>query len=315
VTEPAPSATIAPQVRDEGDEFTTQHHVYEPHRVGLPQMRPYLRELWRRRHFAFELARTEMRAAQSTTFFGQMWLILNPLLLALVYLLLVDVLSRPQGLWYFAHLLAGLFAYYFMSGCLMTGATSVVAAGGLITNTAFPRLLLPLSAVWVSFRRFLPTLLILVAFHFAGRIPTSPHLLWDLVVLVQLICFSAGLAFFAAALQVYFRDLTQFLPYFTRIWLYVSPVILLVSQIRAKHTLDRLEWINPMMPILGNWGIVTSGVPVCRSGPPPCRVVDRVISVGPDWHFLIAGTAWAAVVLVAGALFFMSRERDFAVRL
>jgi hypothetical protein len=30
---------------------------------------------------------------------------------------------------------------------------------------------------------------------------------------------------------------------------------------------------------------------------------------------MLFGVAWAAVLFVAGALFFMSRERDFAVRL
>ena len=71
-----------------------ERHVYEPHRVGLPPLRPYVRELWRRREFAFELARTKLRAQHFDTAFGQLWLVLNPLLLGGVYFLLVDILRR-----------------------------------------------------------------------------------------------------------------------------------------------------------------------------------------------------------------------------
>ena len=45
-----------------GDGELAAFQVYEPHRVGLPPLGPYLRELWRRRAFAFELARTTLRA-------------------------------------------------------------------------------------------------------------------------------------------------------------------------------------------------------------------------------------------------------------
>ncbi len=64
--------------------FLTEYQVYEPHKTGLPPMRPYLTELWRRRHFAAELSRTNMRASNTRTFFGQIWLVINPLLLAFV---------------------------------------------------------------------------------------------------------------------------------------------------------------------------------------------------------------------------------------
>src|SRR5438045_2851677 len=101
------------------DEFTSERHVYEPHAAGLPPLRSYVRELWRRREFAFELSRTRLRAQHFDTTFGQLWLILNPLLLAGVYFVLVDII-RPntRGWGFFAHLMAGLFAYYFVSNSL-----------------------------------------------------------------------------------------------------------------------------------------------------------------------------------------------------
>src|SRR5918997_1352800 len=45
------------------DEFTSGRHVYEPHRVGLPPMLPYIRELWRRRVFAYYFVSDAVRQA------------------------------------------------------------------------------------------------------------------------------------------------------------------------------------------------------------------------------------------------------------
>ena len=65
-------------------EFEPVYHHYGPHRAGLPPLIPYFRELWKRRAFAAEMSRASMRSANTSTFFGQAWLILNPLLLAAV---------------------------------------------------------------------------------------------------------------------------------------------------------------------------------------------------------------------------------------
>jgi teichoic acid transport system permease protein len=290
------TSVVPPRKIAEDNEFTSEHHVYEPHRVGLPKLGPYFRELWRRRHFAIELGRTSMRANQTQTFFGQLWLVINPLLLAGVYFLLVNVVSgHHQTLTYFAHLVAGLFAFYFIAGCMNTGAQSVVGGGRLIMNTAFPRLLLPLSAVYTAIRRFLPTMIIYFVLHFAAGLPASPKLLWAIAIYAEMVLFATGLAFITSTLQVYFRDTSSFLPYLTRIWLYLSPVLYYVEDM--KGTLRHFIYINPLVPILGNWG----------------RVLTE--NKEPEFKYLIAGLIWGLATAGAGALFFMSREREFAVRL
>src|SRR5947199_8894570 len=78
------------------DDEYSERHVYVPHKVGLPPMGHYLSLVWKRREFAFELSRTTMRAKHFNTVFGQLWLLLNPLLLGLVYFLLIDLI-RGHG--------------------------------------------------------------------------------------------------------------------------------------------------------------------------------------------------------------------------
>ncbi|HSD79115.1 MAG TPA: ABC transporter permease [Solirubrobacteraceae bacterium] len=289
------ATTASARARAE-DEFNPETHVYEPHRVGLPPLGPYLRELWRRRQFAFELSRTTLRAQHFSTVFGQLWLVLNPLLLTCVYFLLVDILrGGTRGAEFFAHLMAGLFAFHFVSQSLTQAAKSVVRGGRLVLNTAFPRTLLPMSSLVTGFLRFLPTMGIYAIMHVIAGLPVGPHLLWAIPIFLLLAVFGAGVCMLVAAAQVYFRDVSNFLPYFNRIWLYASPVLYYYDEVP-----ERLRWmidLNPLTPMLTMW--------------------SEVLNQGhaPSTRFVLWGVGWAVVAFVVGALFFVSRERDFAVRL
>ena len=196
------------------DEFTGERHVFVPHSVGLPPLGSYARELWRRREFAVELARTKLREQNFDTAFGQLWLVLNPLLMALVYFILVDILraSDSRNSEFFAHLVAGLFLFQIVQNSMTVGVRSVTKGGRLILNSAFPRALLPLSAVITAFMRFLPTMIIYIPIHIASGLPVNANLLWCVPIVALFLLTASGLAMLVAAAQVYFRDLSNFLP-------------------------------------------------------------------------------------------------------
>ena len=287
--------TAAPPHHREND-FAQVHHVYEPQLVGLPPLAPYLREAWRRRAFAYELARTRLRAQHFNTFFGQLWLVLNPLLLAGVYFVLVDILrAGDRGEGYLAHLMAGIFAYYFVSGAVRNATGSVVSGGRLILNSSFPRVLLPSSSVIMAFKRFVPTVVIYVPVHIALGLPVGPELLWVLPLAGLLIVLSFGLATIVAAVQVYFRDLKDFMPYLLRVWLYGSPVLYYADEMPEQYRF--LLDVNPLGQLIAAW--------------------SEVLNQGgvPTSHQLLVASAWAFGFLIVGVLFFVWRERDFAVRL
>ncbi|MGZ0149366.1 ABC transporter permease [Kribbella sp. WER1] len=281
------------------EEFNPSVHVYEPHKVGLPALRPYFKALWQRREFAAEMSRTNIRGAHTNTFFGQVWLVLNPLLLALVYYLLTDIIAGGSakvdaGL-RFAHMCGGLFAFYYFSGAMTAGAASVVGGGKLLLNQSFPRMLLPLSAVRTAFFRFVPTLVVYLIIHVLMRQKLHWQMLLAPIFLVMLTVFASGMGMIFAALQVYFRDTASFLPYFVRIWLYMSPVLWFAEQAPAR--LKGFIQYNPLYPLLGGW-------------------TDLLVKGHvPDMKLWIAGAFWAVLAFAVGALFFMSRERDFVVRL
>ncbi len=278
------------------DDEYSELHVYVPHKVGLPPLGTYLALVWKRREFALELSRTTMRAKHFNTAFGQLWLLLNPLLLGLVYFLLIDLIrghGRPVS--FFAHLLGGLFLYQVLQTAATEGSNSVVRGGGLILNTAFPRTLLPLASVTTSFKRFVPTMIVYFIVHFAAGMGLSIQMLWAFPIVAMVTVFSAGIAMFCAAAQVYFRDLSSFLPYLLRIWMYVSPILYTWEEVPESYR----HWLllNPMSSMLACWSDVLNK------------------GVAPQANLMLIGTAWAIFALVFGALFFISRERDFAVRI
>ena len=131
--------------------------------------------------------------------------------------------------------------------------------------------------------------------HVLAHQPVSWKMLLSLYFLGCMTMFAAGLAAIFATLQVYFRDTMSFLPYFLRIWLYLSPVIWFVEDVPRR--LAPLMKFNPLYSILGGWSDL-----LVRSDVPPVNI----------W---VAAAAWSITTLVVGSLFFMSREREFAVRL
>jgi ABC-type polysaccharide/polyol phosphate export permease len=298
VTETAAEA-IAEEERERfysRDDEYAERHVYVPHKVGLPPLGHYLTLVWQRRHFAFELSRTTMRAKHFNTAFGQLWLLLNPLLLGLVYFLLVDLIRHhPRPLTFFAHLLGGLFLYQIVQTGANEGANSVVRGGGLILNTAFPRTLLPMASMATAFKRFLPTMLVWLVIHFAAGKGLTVSMLWAPVIVVMVTVFAAGVAMFCAAVEVYFRDLSSFLPYLLRIWMYISPVLYYWEDVPAH--IRRWLLLNPLASMLASWS----------------DVLNKGVSPHPG--LMAIGSAFAIFSVVFGALFFISRERDFAVRI
>jgi ABC-type polysaccharide/polyol phosphate export permease len=282
----------------ERDEFEPVYHQYGPHRAGLPPLVPYFRELWARREFASEMSKASLRGADVNTVFGQMWLILNPLLLAGVYYLLVTIIRGRHDPALFTHLTLALFAMTMVQAAASTGATSVTGSGRLLINTAFPRLLIPLSAVRTAFWRFLPTIPVYLLFHAIFGLAWHPRMLVALYFLLCMIVFSMGLASFFATCQVYFRDTSNFLPYGLRLWMYLSPVLWMPEMLsRMGPAAKLIVEINPMYPMLTGYAHLLQGE-----------------AYPPLWMW-VSSAAWAVGSVIVGFLFFVSREREFAVRL
>ncbi|MEI8119287.1 MAG: ABC transporter permease [Actinomycetes bacterium] len=275
--------------------MSTPTQVYEPFRAGLPPLRRYWKSLWSRRTFIAEYSRSELREQHFDSAFGQLWLVLNPLLLSAVYFLLIVIIRGSSDSTRYAHLTATLFLFYLVANSLTGGVKSITAGQRLILNTAFPRIMLPISAVVIAIFKFLPTLAVFLVIRTVLGLPFSWQMLWAIPVLLTTMLLALGLAVTISCINVYFRDIASFLPYMTRTLLYLSPILYEAADLKPK--LKTLELFNPLFPILDSWSraLVHGQAPISS-------------------HLLIA-LGWAVGIFLVGTYFFLSREREFAVRL
>lgn len=285
---------------------TSTRRVYTPHKAGIPNLRTYFRELWHRLDFAKEMSDTNIRAGNTNTVLGQAWLVLNPLLLAAVYFLLVMIIGGGSELDAngvpradFPQIAGGLFLFFLISGIVQACATSVTNAGSLILNMNFPKQLLIFANTYLALRRFVPTMVVYAVIHVVFGRPITWTLLLIPVVVLLAALIGMGLGSIVATWHVYFRDTANFLPYIIRIWLYASPVLYTGEQFLTNSIGRRTgDWIllNPVFGLLGFWSDILHGE-------------------WPQWHYVAVAAAWALVLSIGGILYFISRERDFAVRL
>ena len=275
--------------------MSTPLQVYEPFRAGLPKLGRYWRSLWSRRTFIAEYSKSELREQHFDSVFGQLWLVLNPLLLSGVYFVLIVIIGGATDSGRYVHLTASLFLFYLVANSLTGGVKSITAGQRLILNTAFPRIMLPLSAVVIALFKFLPTFLVFFVIKLVVGSNFSLQMLWAIPVLLITIFLSLALAITISCINVYFRDIASFLPYLTRTLLYLSPILYEASAL--KPGLRVLEIFNPLFPILDAWSRA------------------MVHGEAPSMSSLLQSLAWASGIFFVGTYFFLSREREFAVRL
>ncbi|MDA3017961.1 MAG: ABC transporter permease [Actinomycetota bacterium] len=269
-------------------------NVYEPYRAGLPPLGEYGRSLWSRRHFIAEFSRSQLREQNYGSFFGQLWLVLNPLLLSGVYFLLIFIIGGRGGADRYVHLTSSLFFFYLISNSLTGGVKSITAGQRLILNTAFPRIMLPISASVIAVFKFVPTLIVFFVIRTIIGAPFSWQMLWSIPIFILGVLMGLGMAIAVSCINVYFRDIASLLPYMTRSLIYLSPILYEASALSER--MRTLEIANPIFNLLDAWSQV------------------MVYAQAPTLSSLLISLAWATLILLIGTYFFLSRERDFAVR-
>jgi teichoic acid transport system permease protein len=257
--------------------------------------------VWARRPLIWHIARSDMKSSNYDTVLGQFWVVLDPLLMALVYYVVRSTLRPPGGAGadasvqqqLLAHLMWGIFFFYLTSKAMTSGSRSITSNKGLILNSAFPKAVFPMVAMLESILDFIPALAVYFVFHAILGQPFGTALAaLPLFIALQLVM-TFGLVLFWAPMTVFFRDTSGFLPYITRVWLYLTPVLFAVAEIPAGFHMWFL--LNPLYPFFAAYEQIFQGM-------------------WPSPIYLAACCAWTCGLFVLGAVVFLVRERDFATR-
>lgn len=209
----------------------------------------YMRELWRRRHFASTMARFRVEATMAENRLGLAWVVLNPLLQAAVYGVIFGLImpgsSRPQP--FIPFLVTGFFIFTFFSKSFGAGAKAISGNRALVRSLAFPRMLLPISSVMRQVYELVPMLAVLAVILIGfGEFPTWSWL--QMIPIVALMTmFNTGMALIAARLTVHVRDIQQIIPIITRVIFYSSGIFYSLEAVLAdRPQLLEIVQLNPV---------------------------------------------------------------------
>lgn len=256
--------------------------------------RNYWRDLWRYRELFVMLAWRDIAVRYRQTFIGIAWAVLRPLLPMVVFTVLFGRLAKfpSEGVPYALFVFAAMLPWQFFASALSEAGGSLVENERLISKIYFPRLVVPASALIVSFADFLICSVLLAALLVWYRFVPP----WQVVTLPLFV----GLAFLAAlgpgllltTLNVSYRDFRYVIPFIVQVGLYVSPVGFGSSVVPESWRL--LYSLNPMVGVIDGfrWAILGTG--------------------SLYWPGLLLSLAVTAILLVIGVTSFRKMERSFA---
>jgi lipopolysaccharide transport system permease protein len=273
----------------------------------------YLKEVWASRELLVNLTQREIKGKYKRTVFGQLWSLVNPLALMLIYTVVFFFILKvkpdpgdPSGLNVFAlWLLCGLLPWTFLATVLNTGLSSIVMNAGLIQKVYFSRIVLPLSSVGsAAYNWLFEMAVLLVALSVVGGF-VLPWIPLTVVAMVLLALFATGLALMLSIANVYFRDTQYFITILLQIWMYLTPIIYPESTVqRGSESVGGLLGTNVTLADLYNLNPMEHFVALFRE-----LLYDNRWPDGIEW--IICG-AWALGSLVVGVLVFSRNERKLA---
>jgi teichoic acid transport system permease protein len=197
---------------------------------------------------------------------------------------------------YIVFLVVGVFMFDYFSDCFTFGSKSITRNANLVQSLSFPRMSLPLALVIDKLLEFVPMLAIIYGVVLVYGV--RPELEWLLMipVVVLFTVFNTGVTMITARLTVHFRDLTQLLPFASRILFYTSGVFFSMELAFANNpTVLRIMEFQPVHEFL------TLGRSVLLDEPG--------FTVKPE--FWLYASVWALAVIVLGSVFFWAAEERY----
>jgi lipopolysaccharide transport system permease protein len=257
--------------------------------------RHYWRDLWRYRELFFFLAWRDILVRYKQTVFGIVWALARPLITMLVFTLVFSKLAKlpSDGVPYPILVFAALLPWQFFSSAFSGAGDSLVNNAGMISKVYFPRLVVPASALIVSFVDFLISGVILVGLMvWYGFAPNLRMLTLPLFFLLAFVA-AMGAGLWIAALNVKYRDFRIVVPFVVQFGLYISPVGFSSSIVPEQWRL--LYSINPMVGVIDGfrWAILGGNTQLY-------------------WPGLLLSVFLVLVTLAFGITFFRKTEKSFA---
>lgn len=272
----------------------------------LPPLRQYLRDLWARRTFTWELASSKAYARNRNNYLGQAWSVLTPLLNAIVYIIVFGIiLKTTRGVDNaIGFILVGTFMFRFFELCVSGGGKSIRGNTSLVRAIRFPRAVLPVSVVLAELVTLGPAIVVMfVVTYLSGLgefseyayVPVSWHWLLLPVAVVLLAVFNVGCAFVMARWVAKAPDVQNLIGFAMRFLMYGSGVIFSIQHYVGNEVIQTILERQPVAVYLE----------LTRA----CVLDEPTIPL--TWQTWAWGVGWAVVFAVGGFLYFWRGEERY----
>jgi lipopolysaccharide transport system permease protein len=217
-------------------------------RSGKSNLALYLGDFWQYRELLYFLAWREVKVRYKQTMLGGTWALLQPLFTMLVFTLLFGRLARmpSDGIPYALFVYAGLVLWTYFSNAITGSTNSIVSNSSLVTKVYFPRLMIPMAAVFAGWIDLAISLVLLLAFtRYYGIVWT-----WRMAMIPALLLLTSLLATavgsWMAAINVRYRDVRYALPFLVQAWMFLTPIIYPASLVPPNW-----RWLLFLNPLAG----------------------------------------------------------------
>jgi lipopolysaccharide transport system permease protein len=257
--------------------------------------RQYWRDIWRYRELFYFLAWRDILVRYKQTIIGMAWALIRPFMTMIVFSVVFGKIAKlpSEGVPYPILVFAAMLPWQFFANSLSECSNSLITNSNLISKVYFPRLIVPTSAVVVSFVDFLISGMILLSLMaWYDFVPS-----WRIITLPLFIAISfaasIGAGLWLASLNVQYRDFRYIVPFIVQFGLYISPVGFSSNVVPEKWRL--LYSLNPMVGVIDGF---------------------RWAILGGDFHLYVPGFVLSLglvlVLFVGGIWYFRKMERTFA---
>ena len=258
----------------------------------------YWQDIWKYRELFYFLAWRDILVRYKQTFIGIAWALIRPFLTMLVFTIVFGSIAKlpSQGVPYPILVFSAMLPWQFFSNSLSECSNSLITNSNLISKIYFPRLIVPTSAVVVSFVDFLISGMILLGlmawYNFvpSWRILTLPFFI--------AIAFAAsmGAGLWLASLNVKYRDFRYIVPFIVQFGLYISPVGFSSNIVPEKWRF--LYSLNPMVGVIDGfrWAILGNSYTLYLPGFLLSLLIVAFFVITGIWYFRKTERTFADVI-------------------
>ncbi len=255
----------------------------------------YWQDIWRYRELFYFLAWRDILVRYKQTAIGVAWALIRPFLTMVVFTVVFGNLANlpSDGVPYPILVFSAMLPWQLFSTALSECSNSLISNANLLSKVYFPRLVVPTSAVVVSFVDFAISGLIMVGLMLWFAFLPSWHIVTlPLFVLIALAA-SMGVGLWMASLNVQYRDFRYIVPFLVQFGLYVSPVGFSSNIVPDRWRL--LYSLNPMVGVIDGfrWAILGGDAQIY-------------------WPGFALSLSLVVLLLVSGIWYFRKMERTFA---